>query len=108
MEYYIFHSKCNAFRYHNCPQIARIQVEMTKEGQFLRRSELNGRSIFVVDKSQNLMDTTIRGVAEVKKVGGTGTKQDVNVISDFALLTNDLLPYTPIRFFLLGFGTISS
>ena len=40
--------------------MAHSQKEMTKEGQFLRRSELNGRSIFVVDKSQNLMDTTIQ------------------------------------------------
>ena len=39
-----------------------------------------------------------RGVAEVKKVGGTGTKQDVYVISGFV---NELLPYTPFDFFFL-------
>ena len=33
---------------------------MTKKGRCLRPSELNGRSLRVVDQSQNLLATTIR------------------------------------------------
>ena len=40
--------------------MARIQEEMTKKGRFLRPSELNGRSLSVIDQFQDLMGTAIR------------------------------------------------
>ena len=38
----------------------RIQEDITKEGRFLHPSDLNGRSLSAVDRSPNLLGTTLR------------------------------------------------
>ena len=40
--------------------MARIQEEITNKGQFLRPFGLNGRTLRVVNPSQNLLGTTTR------------------------------------------------
>ena len=47
-------------RYPKCPEIIRIQEEITNKDWFLRPYELNGRSLSVVNQSQNFLGSTLQ------------------------------------------------